>query len=165
MQKDNKNYEAIYCHSDGYLTYNGAMLLDHYSNRAKLEKLLKLGNISCLNEKVDPDPNKPHSFDYGQRQDNVVVAYGRDRGEEKQESVVRTLEQLKNWDWIEYIYIFDKDNKWNYLDYPFDKLKDVKTDLAKEYKQMGIKRPKDFYGFMTQEDIKAEKKRQSQGEM
>ena len=45
------------------------------------------------------------------------------------------------------------------------KSKDVKTDLAKEYKQMGIKRPKDFYGFMTQEDIKAEKKRQSQGEM
>lgn len=165
MQKDDDSYEAIYCHSDGYLTYNGAMLLDHYNKREKIQKLLDLGNISCLNENIAPDPTKPHSFDYNQRQENVVVAYGRDRGEENQNSSIRNLEQLKNWDWIEYIYIFDKNNKWNYLDYPFDELKDVKKELDKEYKKMGIKRPKDFYGFMNEDTLKEYKKKQQQGEM
>ena len=31
-QIDKNLYEAIYCHSDGYLTYNGAMLIDHYKD-------------------------------------------------------------------------------------------------------------------------------------
>src|SRR5574344_1539635 len=94
MQKDDDNYEAIYCHSDGYLTYNGAMLLDHYNDKETLQRLLNLGNISSLQEKIDPDPTKPHSFDYSQRQDDVVVAYGRDRGDTEQESSKCTLEQL-----------------------------------------------------------------------
>ena len=36
---DDDKYKTIYCHSDGYLTYNGAMLLDHYSDKTKVEKL------------------------------------------------------------------------------------------------------------------------------
>lgn len=165
MQKDDDKYEAIYCHSDGYLTFNGAMLLDHYSDKDKLQKLLDLGNISCLLPKIEPDPSKPHSFNYNERQEDVVVAYGRDRGETGQEKSIKTLQGLKDWDWIEYIYIFDNDNKWKYLEYPFDDLLDVKEDLAKEYKKLGIKRPKDFYGFWTESALKEEKKRQNQGEM
>src|SRR5574344_320538 len=162
MQKDDDKYEAIYCHSDGYLTFNGAMLLDHYSDKDKLQKLLDLGNISCLLPKIEPDPSKPHSFNYNERQEDVVVAYGRDRGETRQEKSIKTLQGLKDWDWIEYIYIFDNDNKWKYLEYPFDDLLDVKEDLAKEYKKLGIKRPKDFYGFWTESALKEEKKRQNQ---
>lgn len=30
-EQQDGTYYGIYCHSDGYLTYNGAMLLDHYS--------------------------------------------------------------------------------------------------------------------------------------
>src|SRR5574344_1387346 len=165
MQKDDDKYEAIYCHSDGYLTFNGAMLLDHYSDKDKLQKLLDLGNISSLQEKIEPDPTKPHSFDYSQRQDDVVVAYARDRGDENQEFSKCTLEELKNWDWIEYIYIFDLDNKWKYLDYPFNTLKDVKEDLDKEYKNIKIKRTKNWYGFWTESSLKEEKKKQNQGEM
>ena len=41
---DNK-YRTIYCHSDGYLTYNGAMLLDHYNSPEKLDELLRLGDF------------------------------------------------------------------------------------------------------------------------
>ena len=44
IQREKDTYECIYCHSDGYLTYNGAMLLDYYSDREKVEQLLKLGN-------------------------------------------------------------------------------------------------------------------------
>ena len=98
---DDDKYKAIYCHSDGYLTYNGAMLIDHYSDKNKLEELLNLGNISCLCEKLNPDPSRPHSFDYNQRQANVVVAYGRDRGETNQEAKICTLAELKDWSWIE----------------------------------------------------------------
>lgn len=165
MQIDDDKYEAIYCHSDGYLTYNGSMLLDHYNDKEKLQKLLDLGNISCLQQNIEPDPTRPHSFDYSQRQDDVVVAYGRDRGEENQEKSIRTLQELKDWDWIEFIYIFNKENKWKYLEYPFEKMIDLKEGIAKTYKKLEIKQPKGFYGFWTFESIKQEKKRQQQGEM
>ena len=74
---DNK-YRTIYCHSDGYLTYNGAMLLDHYNSPEKLDELLRLGDLSCLGVNINPDPSRPHSFDHKKRQDGVTVAYGRD---------------------------------------------------------------------------------------
>lgn len=164
-QIDKDKYKAIYCHSDGYLTYNGAMLIDYYNDEKKLDELLNLGNISCLCEKVNPDPNRPHSFDYDKRQDDVVVAYGRDRGEKDQEARICTLEQLRNWDWIEYIYIFNENKEWEYANYSFDDFEKVKDGLAKEYKRLGIKRPKDFYGFWTDTALKEEKKKQSQEEM
>lgn len=31
VEQDDGSYKGVYCHSDGYLTYNGAMLLDHYT--------------------------------------------------------------------------------------------------------------------------------------
>lgn len=155
-------YECIYCHSDGYLTYNGAMLLDHYNDKEKVEKLLKLGNISILERNLDPDPNMPHSFDYDKRQDGVVVAYGRDRGEKEQESQIYNKQQLLDYGWIEYVYIFDEDGKWKYMTPPNEKIKDVEEDLAKEYKHMGIRRPKDFYGFFTESSLREERKRQQQ---
>lgn len=158
-------YKAIYCHSDGYLTYNGAMLIDHYKDREKIEELLNLGNISCLCKKVNPDPNKPHSFDYSQRQDDVVVAYRRDRGETGQEASICSLKELKKCNWIDYIYIFNDKDKWIYAEYPFDDFKEVQKGLDKEYKQLGIKRPKNFYGFWTETTLQAEKKRQAQEEM
>ena len=34
-----------YCHCDGYLTYNGAMLIDHYNTKERVDKLLSLGNM------------------------------------------------------------------------------------------------------------------------
>ena len=165
MKIDDDKYKTIYCHSDGYLTYNGAMLLDHYSDKAKVEKLLDLGNISVLYENIEPDPTKPHSFDYDKRQEGVVVAYGRDRGEERQEAKILSFEQLTDdQSWIEYIYIFD-DNKWKYLDYPFSEIKDVKEDLDNKFKSMGIKRPKGQYGYYTPAEIARLKKLQSQGVM
>ena len=81
MQIEEDKYRTIYCHSDGYLTYNGAMLLDYYNTPEKVKELIDLGSISFLAKKLNPDPSKPHSFNYDERQEDVVVAYGRDRGE------------------------------------------------------------------------------------
>ena len=44
IQREKDKFEVIYCHSDGYPTYNGAMLLDHYSDKEKVERLVSLCN-------------------------------------------------------------------------------------------------------------------------
>ena len=165
IQRDKDTYESIYCHNDGYLTYNGAMLLDHYSDRQKLERLMKLGNLSCLNIKIDPEPNKPHSFDFWERQDDVCVAYGRDRKESDTESKITNLEELLNCNDIDYFYIYDLEGNWKYYYYKnLDKIKDVKEDLDKEYEKMRIKRPEGFYGFWPDSALAEERKRQAKAD-
>ncbi len=147
-------YQTIYCHSDGYLTYNGALLVDHYNTEEMVEKLIALGNLSSLCEKIYPDPSKPHGFDYKIRQRGVTVAYGRDRGEKNQEARVWTLEELKNpYNFAVYVYIYGKGNKWQYLKpcHPEEGIRDVDEALAKEYESYGIERPKGYYGYLDEE--------------
>jgi len=151
--KENE-YKGIYCHSDGYLTYNGAMLIDHYQDREKVEKLISLGNLSTLCEKVEPDPRFPHSFDYTERQSDVCVFYGRDRGESKQDAHPVTLKQLAEDPWIEYVYIYGLDDTWRYFEYEdINNMTTVQEGLDKEFKQMGIDRPEGIYGYYTASDI------------
>jgi len=147
-------YYGIYCHSDGNLSYNGAMLLDHYSNKEKLDKLLALGDISSLDINVEPDPTKPHSFDYDKRQAGVVVAYGRDRGETGIEARQISLEDAQD-SWCEYMYILAQDGNWYYYDlhHKEPKLTLVQEYLDKEYAKLGIPRPKNTYGFFSKEDL------------
>ena len=71
---------SIYCHWDGYIENNGVLLQLCYDTPEKIEKLLKLGNLSSLYEYTDPNPNEEHSFEHPQK--NVCIAYHRDRGEE-----------------------------------------------------------------------------------
>ena len=52
---DENTYRGVYCHYDGYLEYNGRMLLDHYNTAERVKKLLDLGCISSLHEKLEPD--------------------------------------------------------------------------------------------------------------
>lgn len=76
---------SIYCHWDGYVERVGAILQLAYNTVDKIEKLLALGDLSSIGYYTDPNPNKEHSFD-GKRQENVCVAYHRDRGEEFRQS-------------------------------------------------------------------------------
>lgn len=163
VEQNDGSYKGVYCHSDGYLTYNGAMLLDHYNSREKAEGIIALGDLSLLCEKLYPDPDKPHSFDYDERQKDVTVAYGRDRGEKNTEAQIVTPESALN-SWGEYMYVYTKENKWQYYDLHENnpEMRDVETDLAKEFAAMGIDRPKDEYGFFPQERIDRLKKEQAQ---
>ena len=43
-------YKGVYCHYDGYLEYNGAMLLDFYPTKEDADKILQLGSLSTLKE-------------------------------------------------------------------------------------------------------------------
>ena len=57
-------------------------------------------------KKIKPNPKKPHSFEFDQRQDDVVVAYGRDRGESETEAKILSLKEMFEESWIDYYYIF-----------------------------------------------------------
>lgn len=164
MELEDGSYKGIYCHSDGYLTYNGAILIDHYSEKKKVEELIALGNLSSLGEKTDPNPDFPHSFDYRERQIGVCVAYGRDRGESGQEAKCIPLKRIANDPWIEFTYVYTKEGVWKYFERcaysPGSELRDVKEDLDEMFRGFGIKRPKNLYGFYDDEAIRILKSEQ-----
>ena len=70
---------AIYCHWDGFLSCNGQMLLQHYTSTDIVNQLMLLGDLSSLREKLYPNDSKPHTFQ--NQQEDVCVAYGRERSE------------------------------------------------------------------------------------
>jgi hypothetical protein len=74
--------EAVYCHWDGYLSWNGKLLLDHY-DREKTLKLIALGDLSTLRTEL----GEKHDFD--DRSDETkdwCKFYSRDRDESDCES-------------------------------------------------------------------------------
>ena len=147
-------YYGIYCHCDGYLTHNGAMLLDHYNTEDRVDRLLAKGNLSVLGECIEPDPSLPHSYD--NRQEGVCVFYGRDRNEPSQEALEMKLEDIDDpSSWIRYCYIFGQDKKWRYFEcgHLNEGLKDLRESLEEEYLKLGFPRPEGYYGFYTQSDI------------
>lgn len=77
IAKTDTGYAGIYCHFDGYAKGVGKMLQTHYLDAEKVAKLIALGDISSLGERVDPIG--PHSF--SNREPGTTVAYMRDRGE------------------------------------------------------------------------------------
>lgn len=92
----------IYCHWDGYLDYNGRMLIEHYDTKEKVEALIALGDLSSLDENV-----------------SECVAYHRDRGEEFNQEKIRSsfynLQSMRNARWAEFVYLW-KDGEWFYQD-------------------------------------------------
>lgn len=70
---------SIYCHSDGYIEGVGAILQLAYNTADKVEELMRLGDLSRLGYYTKPKAGTPHDFE--NRQENVCVAYHRDRGE------------------------------------------------------------------------------------
>ena len=109
IELENGRVQSIYCHFDGYYKGVGQELMDSYTDREKVEKLIALGALSYL--KAEVDPTGPHSFD--NPQDGVTVAYHRDRGEDylrNQASIDFTIESFFNSD--RYTYLFNKDGVW-----------------------------------------------------
>jgi hypothetical protein len=121
VQHDNGSISQIYCHSDGYLSYNGELLRDHWADVAKLEQLVALGDISVLGEVVGEQhpfeapggwgssAYKEHYEKYGK----MCRAYMRDRNETGCEA--RVLKDRADYDANgqeeEYNYLF-ADGKW-----------------------------------------------------
>jgi len=110
----NKTVRAVYCHWDGYLEHNGAILQKHYSASPKVNNLIALGDISSLR----PEIGEKHAFSrletpmddeaYDKLYGNMTTYYGRDRGETGTEfKVFPTLKEAEeHYTWSEYFYCF-----------------------------------------------------------
>ena len=82
--------KAIYCHSDGYLSYNGKVLLANYDS-SKANQLVAMGDMSVLGKTIG------EKIDFNDRMvyegDNIATQcrfYGRDRGETGIETQTRS---------------------------------------------------------------------------
>jgi len=104
--------KSVYCHWDGYLDFNGKLLLEHYDS-SKANHLVALGDLSSLRPNVEIPEGVEHSFE--SPAGNITVFYGRDRGETGTEfKVDHTFEDfLKRCDdcCAEFYYIM-KDGEW-----------------------------------------------------
>jgi hypothetical protein len=112
---------AIYCHWDGFLSYNGKMLLQHYTSVDIVNQLMLLGDLSSLREKLYPDDSKPHTFQ--NQQEDVCVAYGRERNESDVDCKIfkdiGDFERFAGNSDAEYQYLFNS-GKWTYREINHD---------------------------------------------
>ena len=53
VQKTDGSIASIYCHSDGYLEYNGVMLNKHYSTYDKALSIIEQNDCSSLGETIE----------------------------------------------------------------------------------------------------------------
>lgn len=85
--RDDGKVEHIYVHWDGYLQGAGETLLNNYDSKEKLEKLMKLGNLSILGtEPID----FPDGWN-GSTPDDRCLSYA-SRGDEHGNAYVSDLE-------------------------------------------------------------------------
>lgn len=67
--------QQVYCHWDGYLSNNGRILQNNWTDPFKLRDLIDLGDMSSLGITI----GEKHDFD---ERTDACTFYGRDRGEE-----------------------------------------------------------------------------------
>jgi hypothetical protein len=107
IQNDDGTVTGVYCHWDGYLSHNGRILQENYTDEAGVRELISLGDMSVLGERVHPEHDTPHTFDNSQK--GVTVYYGRDRGEKN--VTAKTCDS-----WINFLNDFGEE--YNYLFVP-----------------------------------------------
>ena len=111
--------KSIYCHWDGYLSFNGRILQEHYDS-AKANHLVALGDMSSLRatigekHKFSPFDQKELSNEEFEKQfGDMCTFYGRDRGEKDTEFKVaqnfETFLEQCNMSGADYYYIMEND--------------------------------------------------------
>ena len=141
-----KAVKAIYCHWDGYLEHNGAILNEHYASSPKVNNLIALGDLSSLRAEIG-EKHAFSQFDLPKDEveafklltENMCTFYGRDRGETAPYKRFDTAkEALTHYDHCgaEYFYLFRYDadqqaGKWFYKKGPAGAWKRLATALSK----------------------------------
>jgi hypothetical protein len=111
-----KDVRAVYCHWDGYLEHNGALLFKHYDTSPKVNNLIALGDLSSLGKQIgEKHPFSPHAskedealYEHAKDQ-GYCTYYTRDRGEDAPFKVFPTLANASEYfegSWCEYLYCF-----------------------------------------------------------
>jgi len=113
--------KSVYCHWDGYVAHNGAILQEHYDS-AKANQLVAMGDMSSLGRVIgEAHPFSPHASAEDKalyeaaREAGYCTFYARDRGETGTEfKVSHTFEEFfeqADGCGAEYYYIM-KDGVW-----------------------------------------------------
>lgn len=76
---------SVYCHFDGYPEGVGATLQKHYTDSAKIDQLLALGDLSVLGDEIGSQVDFDRYMELGLTQ---CLFYGRDRAEDGVSAVV-----------------------------------------------------------------------------
>ena len=108
----------VYCHWDGYLDYNGKMLLEYYSNPFILRDLIDLGDVSSLKPTIGTKHDFSHfgtdmkQEEYEALYGEMTTFYGRDRGETGtgQKTFKNFADYKENHQYEEYEYILREVN-------------------------------------------------------
>jgi hypothetical protein len=113
---ENKNVKFIYCHWDGYPTYNGVLLNTQYQDEDKIKALLAMGDVSSLgaNPITKEDWNELSDEQKGEHTNIgfrvLTLSYGNWRDEvcpARQCTLEEFVKQDKE-SWIEYKYYFEE---------------------------------------------------------
>jgi hypothetical protein len=121
--KVNGVYLSVYCHWDGYAEHNGAILMAHYNDQAKVEELVCMGDMSNLGNEIGVKhgfSSRDMDISYEQFEElygDMCTFYGRDRDETdvgfKTAATVKDfLDQCESCG-AEYYYIFNN-GEWLY---------------------------------------------------
>lgn len=117
--RDSNKVESIYCHWDGYPSYNGELLLQHWTDIDQINVLIALGDLSSLGKIIGNKHDFDTSHGIGKYENGIYTLtptpasegkwccfYARDRGENNVASKTHTLA-----DWPdcgqEYEYLFN----------------------------------------------------------
>ena len=101
--------KQIYSHWDNYLSYNGQMLQDYYTDPVKVQSLVDGGSISSL----APSIEQPAGHSFEKAVEGYTVFYARDRGEELHINKFSDFETYHlNAEREDYNYILRADGKW-----------------------------------------------------
>jgi|TARA_B110000238_G_C15857759_1_gene323840 hypothetical protein len=102
---------GIYCHWDGYVENNGKILLESYTDAAKIAAMVELGDLSSLGAAIGNQVAFDSPMDVREGQ---CVAYGRDRGET--DVAAQTFDNIDEFvthfaDGVDYMYVWNG-NEW-----------------------------------------------------
>ena len=103
--------KSIYCHSDGYLSYNGVCLNTYYNTKEKAESIIEQGDCSILKQTID----KSRFYNTWRNENTKAKTFN---------SEYAFMKYFQSDIFAEYIYLF-KNGKWlvsslEFLDNPSD---------------------------------------------
>lgn len=135
METDS-GYRAVYCHSNGYPSWNGRVLHQHYTDPAKLTSLLDLGHLSWLGTGLGERHNFQDRYD-----EAVTTAYGRDRGDKDCEAEqcpnLADLIQVASDMGAVYLYVFSRAGEWLFTPISWHGSTNPLMSLVKELETIG----------------------------
>ena len=139
IQKPDGSYAANYCQYDGYYSWNGVRLMEHWHSRQRAALLTSMGDMSGLGKVI----GQQHDFDWEnkirercrydgtsyedqtaiindhpQKREEWCTFYGRDRGDKDSERIggnFNTYLAMHEWfneSWCQYLYVWQAETWW-----------------------------------------------------